>query len=75
VKISTASTAGRMIAAIFAGFVAWANMAFSNVWLAMGVSILFGGFWLGVLYGVATMKGEKSRTSTNSSAESRERQS
>lgn len=61
--------------AIFAGFVAWANMAFANVWLAMGISILFGGFWLGVLYGVATMKGEKSQATANDAAESRERQS
>lgn len=45
--------------AIFAGFVAWANLRFSNVWLSMTVSILFGGFWMGVLYGISMKTGEK----------------
>lgn len=45
--------------AVFAGFVAWSNIRFTNVWLSMTVSILFGGLWMGVLYGLVSMKGEK----------------
>ncbi len=55
--------------AVFAGFIAWANLRFTNVWLAMAVSILFGGFWLGVLWGICTRTGQAERQHRSSRRE------
>lgn len=60
--------------ALFAGFVAWMNLRFTNVWLAMAISILFGGFWLGILHGIALSKGGRPLPSRDGHVDAKERQ-
>ncbi len=44
---------------IVTGGVSWLNLVFENIGIAMGVSVIWCGFMLGILSAVASMKSDK----------------
>lgn len=46
---------------LFTGIVSWLNLKFANIWVAVTLSLLAGGFLTGVLYAIALKTGEKPR--------------